>query len=264
MGGLALSTPITLYVVPTLLVAIRGASYQRVGGGRSPRLIGGYGDGAHHVADSSAMPLRWMCSLTFLFALPLAAQEEATTLPPTAADGQLSRDDAAMRSRFGLWGGVATHSPVRARYGVLHRDMFLLGIRGSWGLVGSRYVTLRYAVDFIPLAISTNNPSRIVVDTVVGGYTAGTRDSLATSTTYGVGVAPLRSRSALFPRQRLGVLVEGTGRHHLGTTVRSPIRRCASSTSLPRWVPGWKWLSARAISLPSDTRSSHLKDARRR
>ena len=157
------------------------------------------------------MRLRWMCSLTLLFALPLAAQEEATTLPPTVADGQLSRDDAAMRSRFGLWGGVATHSPVRARYGVLYRDMFLLGIRGSWGLVGSRYVTLRYAVDFIPLAISTNNPSRIVVDTVVGGYTAGTRDSLATSTTYGVGVAPLGLEVRLFPRQRLGVLVEGTG-----------------------------------------------------
>ena len=28
IGGLALSTPITLYVVPTLLVAIRGRGYQ--------------------------------------------------------------------------------------------------------------------------------------------------------------------------------------------------------------------------------------------
>jgi Cu/Ag efflux pump CusA len=28
IGGLALSTPITLYVVPTLLVAIRGRNYK--------------------------------------------------------------------------------------------------------------------------------------------------------------------------------------------------------------------------------------------
>jgi multidrug efflux pump subunit AcrB len=31
IGGLALSTPITLYVVPTLLVAIRGRDYQLEG-----------------------------------------------------------------------------------------------------------------------------------------------------------------------------------------------------------------------------------------
>jgi len=30
IGGLTLSTPITLYLVPTLLVAIRGRDYRRV------------------------------------------------------------------------------------------------------------------------------------------------------------------------------------------------------------------------------------------
>jgi HAE1 family hydrophobic/amphiphilic exporter-1 len=37
IGGLALSTPVTLFIVPTLLVAIRGPGYTRAGAGAAAR-----------------------------------------------------------------------------------------------------------------------------------------------------------------------------------------------------------------------------------
>jgi lipid A 3-O-deacylase PagL len=159
----------------------------------------------------TVVPLRYLC-VCLVFRAPqlLRGQTESDGTALLDSSGLIANGGNRGSNQLGVWLIVSLNSPFPTRLGTdARRDFYALGVQRAWTLASRRPLIIRYAVDWIPIATTSNNPNAYEEESCGPSPGECTTLRARSGTVVGTGASPLGLQVEIDVRRSVWLQLHG-------------------------------------------------------